>query len=82
MSNKNVTIIEVKRRQSETTGALVRRFTKKAQQAGIVRKTRAHQFRIRPLSQKKRKNAALRRIMRVKNAEHLRKIGKLKRRQK
>ncbi|MDP2676282.1 MAG: 30S ribosomal protein S21 [bacterium] len=78
MSTKNATIIEVKRRQNETPGALVRRFSKKAQQAGIVRKTRSNQFRSRPLSHKKRKQSALRRMARLKESTYLRKIGKLK----
>ncbi|PIR69793.1 MAG: hypothetical protein COU47_01810 [Candidatus Niyogibacteria bacterium CG10_big_fil_rev_8_21_14_0_10_46_36] len=78
MSAKNTTIIEVKRRQSETPGALVRRFSKKAQQLGVVRKVRSGQFRARPLSQKKKKDAALRRMSRAKEVQYLRKIGKLK----
>ncbi|MBI4114367.1 MAG: 30S ribosomal protein S21 [Candidatus Niyogibacteria bacterium] len=78
MSSKNVTIIEVRRRQNETPVSLVRRFSRKVQQAGVVKHTRKGQFHLRPVSRVKKKNSAMRRIARRKEFEHLRKIGKLK----
>lgn len=77
MSSKNVITIEVKRRQSENPATLIRRFSRKVQQAGIIKIARKNQFRLRATSRIKKKNAALRRIARRKETVYLRKIGKL-----
>lgn len=73
----NTPIIEVKKRNRETAGALMRRFARKVQQAGVVRQARANQFRIRPLSNKKKKNLALRRIVRGRETVRLKKLGRI-----
>lgn len=68
---------EVTRNQSESTGSIIRRFTKKTQSAGIVMRARSLRYRSRPLSRIVKKKSALKRIVRRKEYEVLAKLGKL-----
>jgi len=70
--------IEVVKQDTESTGALVRRFTKKMQAAGTLRHVKSKRFWERPRSDFVRKKNALRRIERLKEIEKLKKLGKIK----
>lgn len=69
--------IEVKRESTESTGSALRRFSKKMQAAGIVKKVKALKSAERPLSHYKKKKAALKRLTRRAEYERLKKLGKL-----
>lgn len=56
--------ISVVRTGSESTPSLIRRFSKRVQGSGIIRKVKGSQYFERALSKKKQHNAALRRIAR------------------
>jgi len=69
--------LEVKRKERENSQNLVRRFTKRVQQSGILRRARKTRFRHRKKSKNMEEKAALRRgKMRV-EYEKLKKIGKI-----
>lgn len=55
----------------------MRRFSRKAQQAGVMRRVLASRFRIRPLSNKKRKKIAIRRMIKRRETEWLTKLGRV-----
>lgn len=70
--------LEVKKQERETTQALIRRFSKKVQQSGILRRARKSRFHKRSKSRQMKKRAALRREKLRKEYQKLEKLGKLK----
>jgi len=70
--------LEIKRQQRETSQALIRRFTKRLKQSGILLRARRVQFRRRSKSRQMKKRAALRREEIKKEYEKLKKLGKSK----
>ena len=70
--------IEVVKQDTESTGGLVRRFTKKMQAAAILRRVKSQRFFERPRSEFVRKKNALRRLARRAEREKLIKLGKIK----
>lgn len=71
--------LEIKKQEREPTQILVRRFTKRVQQSGILLRARKNRFRKRPKNLQAKKRAALRREELKKEYEKLRKSGKLER---
>lgn len=69
--------IEVKREGTESTSSALRRFSKKVQVSGVVRKVKSLKAAERPLSHYKKKKAALKRLTRRAAYERLKKLGKL-----
>lgn len=69
---------EVLRHENETTASVLRRFTKKVQQAGILSRAKKIRFRERGLSQFKKRKKALMRLKRKREIEKLQKLGKIK----
>ncbi len=70
-------MVEVRRRENETTGAMLRRFTRRVQQSGILIRARKMRF-YEPKSTKRAvREKALRRIQVKKERERLEKLGKL-----
>jgi ribosomal protein S21 len=69
--------IEVKKQSGETNQALIRRFSKRIQQSGVLFRARKAQFRRRSKSRQMKKRAALRREEMKKEYEKLKKLGKL-----
>ena len=53
--------LEIKKQEHETTQALIRRFTKRLQQSGILVKARKSRFRTKEESETTKKKNALRR---------------------
>jgi len=70
-------VIEVKKQQRETTQSLIRRFTKKVQQSGILLRARESRFHQRSKSHQMKQRAALRREKLKREYEKLKKLGKL-----
>ncbi len=68
--------LEIKKQSRETSQALVRRFTKRVQQSGILIRARKGRFKIREKSRDLKREAALRREKMKKVFEKLKKIGK------
>lgn len=71
--------LEVKKQERETSQGLIRRFTKKVQQSGILLRARKNRFRRRSKSRQMKKRTALRREKLKKEYKKLMKLGKLKR---
>ena len=70
--------LEVKKQERETTQALIRRFTKKVKQSGILLRARKGRFHKRSKSRQMKKRAALRREKLRKEYQKLEKLGKSK----
>lgn len=69
-------MVEVKKKESESLSSLLRRFSRKVQQSGILLEARKVRFYKRPKSKREQKESAQRRAKIAKEKEHLRKIGK------
>lgn len=70
-------MIEVKKRESETTLSLLRRFSQKVKQSGNLGLVRRGRFANRPKSELKKKEDALKRQASRKKTDLLRKLGKI-----
>lgn len=66
------------RKHKETTGALLRRFTKTVQQSGILLEARHTRFYSKKKNKRARKISALRRMQLGKERERLLKLGRLR----
>ena len=69
--------IEAKKRDRETSQSLIRRFSRKVQQSGILLRARRARFRKRPKSSQMKKRAALRREELKKQYDKLKKLGQI-----
>lgn len=70
--------IKISRHAKETSQNLVRRFSKRVRQSGILLRARKGQFRKKAKSRQMKKRAALRREELKKEYEKLKKLGKIK----
>ena len=70
-------MIEARRKDNESIGAFLRRFTKKVQQSGVLIRARRTRFKIDPKNKKEKQQAALRRFRTNQEREKLFKLGKL-----
>ena len=71
-----ITVIEVKKNNNESNMSLVRRFTRKMQESGIIRKVKSKRYNERNESKVKTKKAALKKIKKIAENERLFKLGK------
>jgi len=69
--------IQVKKKGGETTRSLLRRFTRRIQQSGVLIRARKARFLEKEKSRNERRSSALRRNRIVKEKEKLRKMGLL-----
>lgn len=69
--------IEVKRKEKETVGSLLRRFSRRVQQSGILFRVRKNRFYKKPKTKREKKESALRRQELCKLREELIKAGQL-----
>jgi len=69
--------VEVKRKESESVGGLLRRFTRKIQRSKVLVEARKRQYRSRTKSSFRKKKEALRRIIWQKDMDLQRKLGKI-----
>ena len=75
-------MVEVKRRERETTGAMLRRFTRRVQQSGVLLNARKKRFYKGKPTKKVVRDSALRRIGIKKERAKLEKLGKLREEEK
>jgi hypothetical protein len=71
-------LIQVEKKSGENSASLMRRFSRKAKDSGLVRKVRSIRYAERKLSDFVLKKNALKRIANAKTREHLQKMGKIK----
>ncbi|MBI4134997.1 MAG: 30S ribosomal protein S21 [Candidatus Sungbacteria bacterium] len=71
-------MVEVRRKDKETFGAMLRRFTRRVQLSGVLKEARKTRFYVRPASRREKRESALRRIELRKEHTRLEKLGKLK----
>lgn len=69
--------MQVRKREGESSAALIYRFTKKVQRSGILREVKKRRFRARPLNRLKKKLSALHREAKRRENERARKLGLL-----
>jgi len=69
--------LEVKRKEKESPQSLVRRFTKRIQQSGILLRARKSRFKQKEQSKDQKKKTASRREEMKKKYEELKKLGKI-----
>jgi len=70
-------MIEARRRDGESTGAFLRRFSRKIQQSHILKKARKARFAERTPSKRKIQEGAMRRSKIAEDKERLFKLGKI-----
>ena len=71
-------MVYVKRKDRETTAAMLRRFTRRVQQSGVLLRARSTRFYGKKPSKRAKRNRAIRRIVLVKERDRLLKLGRLK----
>lgn len=70
-------MIEVKKKDNESSLSLIRRFTQKIKQSGNLIRVRSLRFKTRPKSELRKKEDALKREAYRKKTELLKKLGKI-----
>ncbi|OGZ45559.1 MAG: hypothetical protein A3C84_04050 [Candidatus Ryanbacteria bacterium RIFCSPHIGHO2_02_FULL_48_12] len=70
-------MVEVRRKEKESVGMLLRRFVRRVQYSGILVRARSLRYRTPEESKREKKDQALKRIVWAKNMERLRKLGKI-----
>lgn len=71
-------VIAVKKNPNENNSSILRRFSRRMQEAGIIRKVKKNRYNLRKESKLKLKRSALKRMSRRKEIEKLKKLGKMK----
>jgi len=71
------TVIEVRKNPNENNSSVLRRFSRKIQESGIIRKVKGSRYNLRKESKLKVKKNALKRMARRTEIERLRKLGKM-----
>ncbi len=71
-------MVYIKRKDRETTAAMLRRFTRRVQQSGILLRARRARFYETKPTKRAQRGRALKRIQLLKERERLLKLGKLK----
>ena len=70
-------MVQVKRRERETTAAMLRRFTRRVQQSGALIQMRRTKFHKSKLTKRSMRESALRRLASARERVRLDKLGKL-----
>ena len=70
-------MVEVKKKSNETTGSLLRRFSKSVQRSGVLRTARAGRFHQTEPTKRQKRLSALHRKKMAKHYEKLKKLGRL-----
>lgn len=69
--------VEIKKTGNENAMSLIRRFSRKMQESGIIPKVKGQRYSERGLSKLSQKNMALRKLARRVEVERLKKLGKM-----
>lgn len=72
--------VQVNKQSNENTMGMIRRFTKKVQGSGVLKRARSIRYHGRPLSKFLRKKQMLKKIGRRERREELIKLGKIEER--
>lgn len=72
------TIVEIKKNPNENNTSVLRRFSRKIQESNVIQKVKGSRYNERKESKLKVKRNALRKMVRRKEIEKLRKLGKIK----
>lgn len=70
-------MLEVKKTDSESTANLIRRFSKKVRESGLVYRAKSLRFNARPKSKLKKKEEALKKAKKERRMAYLKKLGKI-----
>jgi len=70
-------VVEVRRKDGESGESLIRRFTRKVQQSGVLIRAKRRRFYEPPKTKREAKEEALRKKSTREKREYLKKIGKL-----
>ena len=70
-------MVEVRRKEGESTESMVRRFTRKVQQSGVLIRARKNRYRQKIKSKNVQRTNALKRAEMREEREELRRMGKL-----
>lgn len=76
------TNVQVEKNPNESSANVIRRFTKRMQNAGIVRKVRGSRYHARIKSKNVQKESRLKKLARKEEYERLHKLGKIKENQR
>jgi ribosomal protein S21 len=68
-------MLEVRKKEGESSSALLFRFTKKVKRSGILKEVKKRRFKNRPASRRKRRLSARHREEKKTEIERLRKLG-------
>ncbi len=77
ISPMSMTNVEIKRNGTENALGVIRRFTRKVQESGIIPKVKGERYANRPISKLAEKNMKLKRLTRRAEVEKLKKLGKM-----
>jgi ribosomal protein S21 len=72
------TVIEVSKNPNENNASILRRFSRKVQESGIIQKVKKNRYNERALSKLKVKQGTLKKLGRRKEIDKLRKLGKIR----
>lgn len=70
-------MIEVKKKEGESTNSLLYRFSKIVKQSGILKDAKRKMFYSKKMNRRARRKSAIYRANKTKEIERLRKLGKL-----
>ncbi len=68
--------IKIQKQSRENSQSLTRRFSRRIQQSGLLRRAKKNRFRERPKSQQAKKHSALRKEKKKQEYQSLKKLGK------
>lgn len=71
-------MVEVRKKERESSESLLRRFSRKVQQSGVLLKARKIRYREATKNKARVRKDAIRRVQIQKERDYLKKIGKLK----
>lgn len=69
--------IEIKKKEGESTGSLIFRFSKKIQQSGVLLEIKKRRFNVRQPNKRARRHSALHRLKKKEQIEKMQKLGAL-----
>lgn len=71
------TVIEVRKNPNENNSSVLRRFSRRIQESGIIRRVKGARYNLRKESKLKIKKSALKRMVRRREIEKLKKLGRM-----
>lgn len=73
----SMTNVELKPNAHENAMSIIRRFSRKMIESGVIPKVKGKRYAVRPMSKLGQKNLALKKLARRDEVEHLKKLGKM-----